>query len=145
MVPWFVACLTPEAIERFQAKWIPVRIKKTSNKLVRRGARDAEQAFEDRGIGFQGGTRRVMDDRAALQYHNAVGEPQNLLRVLLDNNGTCAAGADDGTECSHQFLDDDRRQPLGRLVQQQHFWVQRQRAADCQHLLFAAGELVAKM
>jgi hypothetical protein len=40
-----------------------------------RGARDAEKAFEYRGIGFQGGTGRIVDDRTALQYHNAVGEP----------------------------------------------------------------------
>src|ERR1700676_3720583 len=52
-----------------------------------RGARDAEEALQHRGIGLQGGTRRVMDDRAALQYHNAVGQPQNLLCVLLDDDG----------------------------------------------------------
>ena len=44
-----------------------------------------------------------------------------------------------------QFLDDDRRQPLGRLVQQQHLRIERQRAADRQHLLLAAGELVAEI
>jgi len=31
-----------------------------------RGPGDAEKAFEDGGIGFQGGTRRIVDDRAAL-------------------------------------------------------------------------------
>src|SRR6266567_1489868 len=62
--------------ERFQAKWVPIRVKKTrQNKLMCRSPRDAEKAFEYRGIGFQGGTRRIVDDRAALQYHNAVGEP----------------------------------------------------------------------
>src|ERR1700692_2828610 len=67
--------------------------------LMCRGARDAEEAFEYRRIGFQGGTRRVVDDRAALQYHNAVGQPQNLLGILLDNNRAGAAGAGDGAEC----------------------------------------------
>ncbi len=28
-----------------------------------------------------------MDDGAALQYHDAVGEAQQLLRVLLDDDG----------------------------------------------------------
>src|ERR1700745_1373577 len=42
------------------------------------GARDAEEAFEHRGIGLQRGARRVMNDRAALQYHNTIGQPQNL-------------------------------------------------------------------
>ena len=61
-----------------------------------------------------------MNDRAALQYHNAVGQPQNLLGILLDNDGADATGAGDGAERPQQFLDDDRGQPLGRLVQQQH-------------------------
>ena len=46
-----------------------------------------------------------MDDRAALQYHNPVDQPQNLLRVLLDNDRADAAGPGDGTECPQQFLD----------------------------------------
>jgi len=37
--------------------------------------RNAEKAFEHRGMRFQRGTRRIMDDRAALQYHGAVGQP----------------------------------------------------------------------
>ena len=43
--------------------------------MCRRGPRDAEEAFEHRRIGLQRGAGRVMDDRAALQYHNAVGQP----------------------------------------------------------------------
>src|SRR5260370_15697029 len=108
-------------------------------------ARDAKEAFEHGGIGLQGSACRVVDDRAALQYHNTIGQPQNLLRILLDNDRTNAAGAGDGAERPQQLLDDDWRQTLGRLVQQQHFWVQRQRPADCQHLLLAAGELVAEI
>src|SRR5262249_33816386 len=46
----------------------------------------AEMALQDRGVGFQRVARGVMDDRSALQYHDAVGEPQNLLRVLLDDD-----------------------------------------------------------
>src|SRR5205823_5647328 len=68
-----------------------------------------------------------------------------LLCILLDDDGTGAARAGDAAERSQQFLDDDRGQPLGRLVQQQHFWIERQRAADRQHLLLAARELVAEM
>jgi hypothetical protein len=58
-----------------------------------------------------------MDDRSAFQYHSTVGQPQNLLRILLDDDGTDTAGTGDGAERPQQFLDDDRRQPLGRLVQ----------------------------
>src|SRR5713101_3141399 len=122
---WFVASSSPEELERFQAKWdAGSREENTSKQLMCRSSRDAEKAFEYRGIGPQGGTRRVMDDRTALQYHNAVGQPQNLLRILLD---------------------DDRGEPLGRLIEQQHFWIEGQRAPDRQHLLLAAGELVAEM
>ena len=39
------------------------------------GAGDAEIAFEHRGIGLQRLAGRIVDDRAALQYHNAVGKP----------------------------------------------------------------------
>jgi hypothetical protein len=36
---------------------------------------DAEKALQYGGIGFQRAAWRVMDDGAALQYHNAVGKP----------------------------------------------------------------------
>src|SRR5262252_360369 len=56
-------------------------------------ARDAKVALEHRGVGFQRATFRIMGDRTAFQYHNAVGEPQNLLRVLFHDDRTDAAGA----------------------------------------------------
>ena len=39
--------------------------------------------------------------------------------------------------------DDQRRQPFERLVEQQQLRVEHQRAADRQHLLLAARQLVA--
>ena len=42
-----------------------------------------------------------------------------------------------------QLLDDDRREALERLVEQQQRRIGHQRARDRQHLLLAAGELVA--
>src|ERR1700730_7076855 len=80
--------------------------------LMCRGARDPEEAFEYRRIGLQGGTRRVVNDRAALQYHNAVGQPQNLLRILLHDDGADAAAAGNRADRAQQLLDDYRRQPL---------------------------------
>src|SRR5882757_2480911 len=122
-----------------------VRCMVYSRKLMSRRTRDAEIALQHRGVRLQLGARRVVHDRAALQYHNAVGEPQNLLRILLNDDGTDAAGAGDDAERLEQFLDNDRRQTLGRLVQQQNFRIERQRAADRQHLLLAAGQLVAEI
>ena len=46
---------------------------------------------------------------------------------------------------AQQFLDQDRRQPLQRLVEQHDARIEDQRAADRQHLLLAAGELVAEI
>ena len=51
------------------------------------GAGDAEIAFERRGSAFKRGARRIMDDRAAVEDHGAVGHPEDLLRVLLDDDG----------------------------------------------------------
>src|SRR6201999_944482 len=42
------------------------------------GAGTAEIALEHRRIGFQRGACRIVNDRAAFQYHNTVGQPQNL-------------------------------------------------------------------
>ena len=42
-----------------------------------------------------------------------------------------------------QFIDDHRRQALERLVQQQQRRIGHQRARDRQHLLLAAGQLIA--
>ena len=65
--------------------------------------------------------------------------------ILLDNDRTGTAGTGDGAERPEQFLDNDRGQPLGRLVQQQHPRIERERATDRQHLLLAAGELIAEI
>src|SRR5436190_38380 len=96
---------------------------------------DAEVALQDRWVGLQRVARGVMDDRSALQYHNAVGEPQNLLGILLDDDRADAAGPGDGADRLQQLLDDDGGKTLGRLVQEKHFRVEGQRATDRQHLL----------
>jgi len=46
---------------------------------------------------------------------------------------------------SRKAVDDDRRQPLGRLVEQQEARVEDQRAADGEHLLLPAGQLLIKI
>src|SRR6201991_1449612 len=66
--------------------------------LTPRRTGDAKVAFEHRGIGLQRAAIRIMNDRAAFQYHNAIGQPQNLLGILLDDNGAYAAGPGDGAE-----------------------------------------------
>ena len=55
------------------------------------------------------------------------------------------SSADDPRQRRQQFLDDDRREALGRLVEQHELGIEHQRAGDRQHLLLAAGELVAEV
>src|SRR5262249_23724721 len=95
----------------------------SGNSSVGTAAGDAEMALQRRGIGLERTARRIVDDGAALQYHNAVGQPQNLLRILLDDDRADAARAGDVAQRFQQFLDDDGRQPLGGLVQQQHLGI----------------------
>src|SRR5947208_7785831 len=97
--------------------------------LVGRRPCDAEMTLEDRRVGLQRGARGVVDDRSALQYHNAVGQPQNLLRILLDDDRADAARPRDGPDRLQELLDDDRGKALGRLVQEKHFRIEGQRAA----------------
>src|SRR5436190_3983804 len=80
-------------------------------------AGDAEIALQHRGIGLERAARRIVNDGAALQYHNTVGQPQNLLRVLLDDDRADAPRAGNAAQRPQQFLDNDGRQPLGRLIQ----------------------------
>src|SRR6516165_6659734 len=56
-----------------------------------RGAGDAEMALECRRIGLQLPACRDVGDRAAFQYHDTAGEPQYLLRILLDDDRADAA------------------------------------------------------
>ena len=100
--------------------------------LARRQGRHLVRARGDVGLGLvharvPGAVLRDVDDQQP-----AAVRPGHLL-----------PGPGDGAERPQQFLDDDRRQPLGRLVEQQNLGIEGQRAADRQHLLLAAGELVA--
>ena len=45
--------------------------------------------------------------------------------------------------CGGELIDDHRRQPFERLVQQHQRRIGHQRARDRQHLLLAAGQLIA--
>ena len=67
------------------------------------------------------------------------------MRVLLHQDRRKALVADDPAQHGQELLDDDRRQPFERLVQQQHARIEDQRAGDGQHLLLAAGQLVAEI
>ena len=65
------------------------------------------------------------------------------LGVLLDQDHRRPLLRDHALNRGGQLLDDDRREALERLVEQQQRRVGHQRARDRQHLLLAAGQLVA--
>src|SRR6202008_638779 len=106
-----------EAADLVGAEWrfLSLHGLNSGNSSVGTAAGDAEMALQRRGIGLERTARRIVDDSAALQYHNAVGQPQNLLRILLDDDRADAARAGDGAQRFQQFLDDDGREPFGRL------------------------------
>ena len=83
-----------------------------------------------------------VDDAAVLHDVVAVGDGGGEMEVLLDQQDGEAAAlelADDLADALH----DHRRQPLGRLVEQQQVGAGAQDAADRQHLLLAARQLGA--
>ena len=96
-------------------------------------------------IGRERRACRLVHDAAALDDGGAVGDAEDLLRVLLDQDRREAFLADDALERREQLLDDDRREAFERLVEQDDARVEDQRAADREHLLLAAGELVAEI
>ena len=64
-------------------------------------------------------------------------------RVLLDQHDRKRILVDQALQGLQQDLDDDGREPLERLVHEQQRRVAHQRPADGEHLLLAAGDLVA--
>ncbi len=87
--------------------------------------------------------RSCQHDPAAVEHDGAVAEAEDVLGVLLDDHdGEAELGAQPRQRVL-QFVHDHGGQPLPRLVEQQESRVGHQGAADRQHLLLAAGQLVA--
>jgi hypothetical protein len=55
-------------------------------------------------------------DRAAIEQDRLIGERKDLFRLLFDH-GHRQARAAEFAQSGQQFVDDDRRKPLGRLVE----------------------------
>src|SRR5690242_7387540 len=103
---------------------------------------DSEILVQLADIGIELVVGEHVDDLAMLDDIVAVRQCRGKAEVLLDQqNGEALLlqRADDGADLLH----DDRRQPLGRLVEQEQLGTGPQDAADGEHLLLAAGELGA--
>src|SRR6266851_4855691 len=75
----------------------------------------------------------------------AMGEPQGMVRVLLDQEHRDLLLLVDLADHFEDLLDDERREAERGLVEQQEARPTHQRAADRQHLLLAAGERAAAL
>ena len=73
------------------------------------------------------------------EHVRAVGERDRALRALLDEQHRHPPVADRGERGEHH-VDDARREPERRLVEQEHLRLGDERAADRELLLLAAGE-----
>ena len=80
----------------------------------------------------------MADDDAVFEHIAAIGDPQALLRVLLHEQQP-DAGLAHPAQRREQFLHHGGREPERWLVEQQDVRIGHQRAADRQHLLFAAA------
>src|SRR5690606_39216939 len=78
-------------------------------------------------------------DLTRLQHIPAMRYRERHERVLLDKQYRGALGID-VLHDPEDLFDQDRREPHGRLVQEQHLGVGHERATDGQHLLLTAGE-----
>src|SRR5205823_8792818 len=67
------------------------------------------------------------------------------LGVLLDEDHGKLVLGEQTLERFQERLDDDRREAFERLVHQEQRGISHQRAPDSEHLLLAAGDLVAAM
>src|SRR6266851_3435283 len=72
----------------------------------------------------------------------AVGQPDERADILVDHQDGLALALE-APEARPDLLADQRCQAFGGLVEDQELGIGHQRAADRQHLLLAAGELVA--
>ena len=82
------------------------------------------------------------DNPPALDDGVPVGQPDQALDVLVDDQRGLTRLAQ-SREAQPDLLAHQRRQSLGGLVENQQARVGQQRTADRQHLLLAAGQLVA--
>jgi Ca2+-binding RTX toxin-like protein len=105
----------------------------------------AEMPGEQIGLGEQRRGGAAMDDAAAVENHGVVGNGQHLMGVLLDDDGGHALIAHQATDGDKQILDNDRREALQRLIEQQQPRVEHQCTGQGEHLLLTARQCAAQI
>ena len=87
--------------------------------------------------------RHLAQDAPVHHHRDAARDRCRHAEVLLDEQHRDGAFLGQPRQHLDDLVDDDRRQPLGRLVHHQQARIAQEAAADGQHLLLAAGELGA--
>ncbi len=72
-------------------------------------------------------------------------QAEGLLHALLDQDQGLSLIPHHVVDGRTELFDNDRRQPLQRLIEQEQLRVEHQRPSDRQHLLLASGELIAEV
>ena len=104
---------------------------------------DAEQPLLQFAVGLE--PRRFHDpvDPAVDHDRDFLGDRGGDADVLLDDKDADIGLVAERDQNLLDLLDDERSEPLGRLVHHQQVWIEEQRTRDREHLLLAAGELIA--
>src|SRR5438270_1156419 len=89
--------------------------------------------------------RRTVNHLPPIEHDRLARKRERKPRVLLDDNDRKFSRAHQLADDSQKLLDDDRRQPFHRLVEEQELGVGHERTCDGQHLLLAAGKLIAEI
>src|SRR5262245_37613891 len=99
-------------------------------------------ALRDGRVGGERVRRARPYDLPLLDDRVPVGELHERGEMLVDEQDGLALRLQAG-EALPDVEPDERREPLGRFVEDEQLWIGHQCAADRQHLLLAAGQLVA--
>src|SRR5437763_3974478 len=102
----------------------------------------AEIPLEQCAIRSKRRARRLMHNGAAFHDDGPIGGVQDLSGVLLDDDRRYP-GPENAPQRTEHLLDQDGGEAFERLVEQEDFRIEHQRAADRQHLLLAARELIS--
>src|SRR5436309_2012679 len=103
--------------------------------------------LEKIGTGLRGEPAGITlpDDPGVFEHIDAVGMRQRECDVLLAEQHGDRGGLPQLLQRLGQELEDDGRKSQGRFVEDQDLRLHHQRAADRQHLLFAAGECLRQL
>src|ERR1700682_1685829 len=89
--------------------------------------------------------RRAVNHLPAIEHDRLARERERKPRMLLDDNDRKFSRAHQLADDFQKLMDDDRRQPFHRLVEEQELGIGHERTCDGQHLLLAARKLIAEI